>query len=290
MDVGDSSSNENANRQVRVLYDSIAPFYEKIYLKFSGYYRHLYGELYSVFKEYLDGYKIRSKVLDLGSGTGIWSALLRSRGYHVVSLDISYASISKCKNINRCSDPIQGDAVKLPFRDGYFDAVIAYGSVFNHIIRSEKAFAEVSRVLGRGGYLIFDVDNLICTDMLYEALLGGVSLRGFLRGIIDGRGYVGYWYSHNNEAIPFRFFTFKELASILSNNGFRIISIRGVHVLSNIVPSRLHQWGGGRIRRLASMLYGLDKVLGRYAPFKYLATSFIIVSRKMGAGPDTDLN
>ena len=51
MDVGDSSSNENANRQVRVLYDSIAPFYEKIYLKFSGYYRHLYGELYSVFKE-----------------------------------------------------------------------------------------------------------------------------------------------------------------------------------------------------------------------------------------------
>lgn len=279
----ESSSVEPYERYVSTLYDELASRYEIVYLKASKYYRHLYGELYGVFKEYFDNIKIRSKVLDLGSGTGIWSRFLRSRGYHVVSLDISYASVNKCKRARRCSDPIQGDAVRLPFRDGYFDAVIAYGSVFNHIIESENAFKEVSRVLEKGGYLIFDADNLVCIDMAYEALLGGISARRFLKGLFDGKGHVGYWYGHNNEILPFRFFTYKELTSMLHERGFKVIDVKGIHVLSNIIPSRLHQWSDNKIKKLAALLYEFDNILGNYAPFKYLATTFIIISRKVGS-------
>jgi SAM-dependent methyltransferase len=276
----DSSSNDGlSERRVTTLYDGVAPMYEKIYLKSSKYYKHLYGALYDVFKEYFNGVKIRSKVLDLGSGTGIWSKLLRLRGYHVISLDISRASLSRCINIGRCSDPVQGDAVRLPFRDEYFDAVIAYGSVFNHIIKAEDAFKDVARVLMRDGYLIFDIDNLLCMDMAYEAMLGGVSMKDFLMGLLDGKGRIGYWYTHD-EAIPYRFFTFKEIAGILSRYGFKIVDMRGIHVLSNIVPSRLHQWGDGGIKRFASLLYELDRILGIRTPLKYLATSFLVISRK----------
>ncbi len=240
--------------------------------------------MYEIFRDYFDGVKIHSKVLDLGSGTGVWTMLLRKRGYHVVSLDISRASLIKCTRSRRCSDPVQGDAVKLPFRDGYFDAVIAYGSVFNHIVKSENAFREVSRVLGSGGYLLFDVDNLICPDMAYEALLGGVSIRGgFLRGgLISGRGgHVGYWYGHGNEAVPLRFFTIKEILSILGSYGFEVVDLKGIHVLSNTIPSRIHQWGNGKIARVASLLYTFDKVLSRLIPFKYVATTFLIIGRKL---------
>ncbi|GAB6948124.1 class I SAM-dependent methyltransferase [Vulcanisaeta sp. JCM 16161] len=266
---------------VSTVYDELAPVYERVFLRLSQYYRHVYNELYEIFRNYFDGVKIHSKVLDLGSGTGIWTMLLRRRGYHVISLDISRASLIKCVRSSRCSDPVQGDAVKLPFRDGYFDAVIAYGSVFNHIVRSEEAFREVSRVLGSGGYLLFDVDNLVCPDMAYEALLGGVSIRGFLKGLISGKGHVGYWYGHGSEAIPLRFFTVKEILSILSNYGFEVVSLKGIHVLSNVIPSRIHQWSGGKITKVASLLYSLDNILGKHIPFKYVATTFLVVSRKL---------
>ncbi len=276
MDGEDSSSSSPSNR-VRELYDRAAPLYEKIFLRSSEYYRHLYNELMITFNEYFDNAKIRSRVLDLGSGTGIWSALLRRRGYHVVSFDISFNSLLKCVRV-RCDHPVQGDAVKLPFRDGYFDAVLAYGSVFNHIIKAEDAFREASRVLARGGYLIFDFDNLICPDMVFETMLGGVSPRGFIRGLVNGKGHVGYWYA-DGEAIPFRFFTFKEIKELLGRFGFSIVESRGVHVVSNIIPSRLHQWGGMVIGRFARRLYGFDRLLGS-SPIKYVSTTILIVSRK----------
>ncbi len=279
---GDDQSSSNYESTISTVYDELAPAYERIFLKLSQYYRHLYSELYEVFREYFDGIRIHSRVLDLGSGTGIWTMLLRRRGYHVVSLDISRASLIKCVKSMRCSDAVQGDAARLPFRDGYFDAVVAYGSVLNHIIKSEHAFREVSRVLSGGGYLLFDVDNLVCPDMAYEALLGGISIRGFLRGLIRGVGHVGYWYGHNNEVVPFRFFTIKELLNLLGNYGLEVVKLRGIHVLSNVVPSRIHQWGGGRIAKLASLLYSFDRALGSHAPFKYLATTFVVVSRKLG--------
>lgn len=275
------SNTDPYEQYVSSLYDELAPKYERIYLSESQYYRHLYGELYRIFKEYFDGVKIRSKVLDLGSGTGIWTKLLRSRGYHVVSLDISKVSLDKCLKIKRCSDPVQGDAIRLPFRGDYFDAVVAYGSVFNHIIESEKAFREVSRILKKGGYLIFDADNLVCVDMMYEALMGGIRMKDFVKGLLNGRGHVGYWYGHNNEVMPFRFFTLMELISILNDYGFEVLNVRGIHILSNIIPSRLHQWSNSTIKKFAKLFYVFDEPLGTHTPFKHLATTFIIVGRKL---------
>ena len=136
--------------------------------------------------------------------------------------------------------------------------------------------------MSKGGYLLFDADNLVCIDMAYEALLGGVSMRAFLKGLVDGKGHVGYWYGHNNEVMPFRFFTLKELIEILNDNGFKVVDIRGIHVLSNIIPSRLHQWSNNKIRKPASLFYSFDRVLSTHIPFKYLATTFLIVGRKVG--------
>lgn len=77
---GDDQSS-NYETYVSNVYDEMASNYERIYLKLSQYYRHVYSELYAVFRDYFNGVKIRSKILDLGSGTGIWTRLLRERGY-----------------------------------------------------------------------------------------------------------------------------------------------------------------------------------------------------------------
>jgi len=278
--VDEDESSSGYKAYVSRLYDKISASYEDVFLRNSQYYGHLYSMLYGLFNEYFGSGRIRSRVLDLGSGTGIWSYLLSKLGMETVSLDISFKSLSKCSRV-RCQSPVQGDGAKLPFRNEYFDAVLAYGSVVNHVVNAENLFREVSRVLVRGGYFIFDADNIVCPDMIYEGVLGGVRLGDILNAALRGRGCVGRWYAYGNVSIPYRFFTVSEIMRIMSNNSMRIIDMRGIHVVSGIIPSRLHQWGNGKISKLASLLYSLDKYLGK-GPLRYLSTTVLVVGRKEG--------
>jgi hypothetical protein len=123
---------------------------------------------------------------------------------------------------------------------------------------------------------------MVCPDMFYEGLLGGVNYRDILEALFRGKGSTGRWYTYGNVPVPYRFFTVGEITRMLSNNGIGIIELRGIHVVSGLIPSRLHQWGRGRISKFASLLYRLDKYLGTKGPLKYLSTTLIIVGRKEG--------
>lgn len=94
------------------------------------------------------------KILDLATGTGWTSRLVAKRGAQVIGADISadlIAFATQRATEEGLSITYQtGDAEKLPFADGEFDAVISTCGVM-FASRPEAAAAELARVCRKGG-------------------------------------------------------------------------------------------------------------------------------------------
>lgn len=120
------------------------------------------------FEEYAD-----KLVLDLGCGAGIDSAEFAKNGAEVCA--------ALTKNLLReggfTPHALQADATSLPFKEGAFDCVYAFG-VLHHIPEVERALAEVHRALKPGGRVM---------AMLYHrgSLLYAYSVV-YLRGVREG--------------------------------------------------------------------------------------------------------
>jgi ubiquinone/menaquinone biosynthesis C-methylase UbiE len=110
------------------------------------------------------------RVLDVGCGSGAvtreTARRVGSRGV-AVGLDPSPALLSVARELAKeagLGDRIEfreGDALRLPFADASFDAVVCV-TVLSHVPRGEAAIPEFVRVLRPGGRLgVFDLD----TDM-----------------------------------------------------------------------------------------------------------------------------
>lgn len=88
--------------------------------------------------------------LDLASGTGILTSMLRSKAKHVIGLDIIYDSciIAKSKG----NDVLEGAAEYLPFKDGSMDVITA--SYLPKYCNPKITIKECARVLKDQGLLI----------------------------------------------------------------------------------------------------------------------------------------
>ncbi|MCL4795682.1 MAG: methyltransferase domain-containing protein [Bryobacteraceae bacterium] len=89
----------------------------------------------------------RMVVLDVGCGSGLDSLAIGPRVRKLIGLDFSAEMLARA---SAHLEVVQGDAERMPFRDGVFDAVLANG-IFNLNPRREEIFAELARVLRRGG-------------------------------------------------------------------------------------------------------------------------------------------
>ncbi|HEU0337249.1 MAG TPA: methyltransferase domain-containing protein [Gaiellaceae bacterium] len=93
------------------------------------------------------------RVLDVGCGTGALAAALAERAHaRVWGVDTSAEMLEVARGrVPRAVGLKQGRAEELPFRDGWFDAVVL--SLVVHLVDRRPAFAEAARVLGPGGRL-----------------------------------------------------------------------------------------------------------------------------------------
>ena len=94
------------------------------------------------------------RLLDVGCGIGIDSIQLDRCGFDVVAIDLTESAIEVARRFARARsvdiDFRVGDAERLEFTDGSFDAVHSFG-VLHHTPRIEQAIAEIHRVLKPGG-------------------------------------------------------------------------------------------------------------------------------------------
>ncbi len=122
--------------------------------------------------------KQKSKILDLGAGTGVYSIYYAQKGHNVTAIDINLKHInillSKIKKIKKNKklsiNAEVGNAIKLSkYKDEEFDIVLNMGP-FYHIQRKSdrlKSLSENLRVLKRGGILALAYINKIAVYIVH---------------------------------------------------------------------------------------------------------------------------
>ena len=102
-----------------------------------------------------------TRVLEIAAGTGVATRSLAKAlpaSVAITATDLNQPMLDQAAAVGT-SRPVewrQADAMKLPFADGAFDAVVCqFGVMF--FPEKPKAFAEARRVLSKGGVFIFNV-------------------------------------------------------------------------------------------------------------------------------------
>lgn len=93
------------------------------------------------------------RILDLAAGTGTSSVPFQQAGASVVACDFSLGMLGVGRSRNPELGFAAGDALRLPFRDGVFDAVtISFG--LRNVTDTTAALREMRRVTKPGGRLM----------------------------------------------------------------------------------------------------------------------------------------
>lgn len=105
--------------------------------------------------------KGKSKILDIGCGSGVWGKFIKSKGIkQLVGVDISKECLKAAKTngyeLTYVCDVLDG----LPFPNGEFDYVISM-DFFGHVEKQhkDKIISEIKRVLKNGGTTLHGIEE-----------------------------------------------------------------------------------------------------------------------------------
>ncbi len=193
----------------------MAEYFDKIASRYDDWYKTKTGQYVDRVEKWLVFSMLKTKsgkALDLGCGTGNYTLELKKRGFDVIGLDASeeMLKIARLKGLN-C---IKGDAYNLPFPDESFDLVLSV-TMFEFIHEPEKVIAEIYRVLKPGGEVLIGTMN-------------GRSLWFIFKRLKSLFVETAYRYA--------RFYTPKELETLLENAGFRDVESAGVIFFPSFWP------------------------------------------------------
>lgn len=131
--------------------------------------------------------------LDVGCGPGFWTVEMLRTGKikNMTSCDLTAAGVDLCKKrleiYGLTADVVQANAEELPFPDNAFDFVASTG-VIHHTPNTEKALAEIARVLRPGGTAVISVyyKNFVLRHWRVFSPLGKLAFAAGAR--LKGRG------------------------------------------------------------------------------------------------------
>ena len=203
-------------RYVRGMFDDIAPRYDLLNTVLSAGVHHSWR----TFATRCAALQPGDRVLDLCTGTGDWTVLLRravgARG-QVVGVDFSLPMLqSGVRKFDQARALFaQGDAVRLPLASGIFDAVtVAFG--IRNVAEIDRAFVEIARVLKPGGRVVcleFATPHPGLFQKFYSLHSRYIMPR--LGGALSGRTDA---YTYLPESV-IRFKTREELAQVMREAG-----------------------------------------------------------------------
>ncbi|MFH2083815.1 MAG: class I SAM-dependent methyltransferase, partial [Candidatus Omnitrophota bacterium] len=107
-------------------------------------------------------------ILEIGCGTGIFTAGMASTGADVTAVDIS-PELLNIANMYHAGQNIKyskEDAEKMSFAGGKFDVVMG-NSVLHHLNLS-LALPEIHRVLKKGGQILFSEPNMLNPQIMLQ--------------------------------------------------------------------------------------------------------------------------
>ncbi len=195
----------------------MAEYFNKIASRYDRWYETGTGRYVDRTEKWLVFSMLRSrggKALDLGCGTGNYTAELYRRGFDVVGLDASEKMLEIARKKLPQVSFVHGDAYQLPFPDESFDVVLSV-TMFEFIHEPEKVVSEIHRVLKPGGEVIIGTMN-------------GNSLWFIFKRIKSLFVETAYRYA--------RFYTPEELEELLKASGFAGVQSAGVIFFPSFWP------------------------------------------------------
>ncbi|WP_322796603.1 ubiquinone/menaquinone biosynthesis methyltransferase [Tepidiforma sp.] len=143
-------------RAVRAMFDRISPSYDRVNRLMT------FGADQRWRTELVERLLVspRDVVLDLACGTGDFAEICRARGAFAVGLDFSRGMLAgAARRSGETAAWVQGDALRLPFRDGAFTVAVS-GFALRNFAAIPPVLAELARVLEPGGRLgLLEVDT-----------------------------------------------------------------------------------------------------------------------------------
>ena len=270
-------------------------------------FQHIYQ---SVFKKLKKLY-IGKNVLDYGCGTGDYSILMAEEGTNFIyGMDLSPHLIHEAVKKQMESGYknkmhfFVADGVEIPFKKDSFDFVCSIDLVLSHIpAKYHVAFSEISRVLKKGGYFLFDCDNKwrFMLKNEEEKYKRAKEVEKYLGHVHEWGLSTDEWSEEDKIAghkpMVFKTFTHKELKEILAENGMEFIRYWGVGVLTTSLVDRIETkdesgepipydeklglsetWHG---RAQLTFFSRFDYLLGRLPYFKKHSYTTLVLARKI---------
>ncbi|MBK9167802.1 MAG: ubiquinone/menaquinone biosynthesis methyltransferase [Bryobacterales bacterium] len=163
-------------------------------------------------------------ILDLASGTGDFSKIVRSRqpGAKPIATDLTHGMLRLARDTG-VEHAVCADAMRLPFPDESFDCVfVGYG--LRNFPDLPGAVAEIERVTKPGGKLVSLDFFLPENPVLRKIYLGYLFVQGGLWGLIlHGRPRI---YTYIPDSIR-SFLSQRELCRLLEQKGYATVDTRG---------------------------------------------------------------
>lgn len=172
-------------------------------------------------------------VLDLGCGTGKWSAKLIKSGYNVTCVDISHSMLERTRRrIERMGSLDRAhihqadlmDLAELPKSE--FALALALGDPIGCTEKPGRALKEIRRRLLPDGVLVATFDNRLAAIEFHLQSSDAKTLAEFLR---HGRTH---WLTKDpEERFPIYTYTPSQLVALLERAGFDVLDMIGKTVL-----------------------------------------------------------
>jgi ubiquinone/menaquinone biosynthesis C-methylase UbiE len=278
--------------------EHVAKVYDKMAVEYDDIREPYFYNTYEMFDRFLAprleaaaGARGFDRALDIGCGSGLQLFRLQRLAHEVVGIDISEGLLDVAREKFKRYPHIHlemADATALPYEDASFDCVNCYGEVFSHIQDCATALRESSRVLKKGGVLVFDIDNKWHPGLLYSP--GELWQSLTQRGNVE-RDWEYVYEDRESVTVKTGAYTHRGLVSMLVDAGFEVRDYTGCHILSSLVPyryqapfeaSRLFSVGKlGLIPELCISLGKLDQAWGRHWPLNRLGFTKVIFAQKV---------
>ena len=150
-------------------------------------YEGIYNHYTEIFASFLPP---KAKVLDVGSGYGLFLSKMQKKGFDTFGLDVSHACLEFAKRTYGLNNLFRQDLLASEFPDNTFDLITLW-NVFEHVCNPSEVIKKCAKLLKPNGALVIKVPNMKFQKLVFRLIFLVDGIRK-LNNTYDTGGKIPY--------------------------------------------------------------------------------------------------